>query len=729
MSSANHSSAFNSKEITDNGDLSEDFSRDTLDLASLINSDDIQKLMDDFYRLTGIGGALLDLKGDVIASVGWQDICMKFHRVHPETARNCMDSDLALTRDIQPGSMKIYRCKNNMIDVAMPVMVGNKHAGNLFSGQFFFEDQPPDYKVFQEQAGRFGFDEESYMAALKKVKLWNRETIETAMRFYSHLAGIISSVGYSNIKLSKSLDEQKKLVASLAASEERFARAMEVTQDGLWDWDISTDTVYYSPGYASMLGYDTTEVPAHVNSWLELIHPDDKDDALRANLDCIENRCESFAVEFRMQAKDGHWVWVQGRGKAFGRDATGRALRMVGTHTDITERKNAEEMQHKMQVQLSQAQKMESVGMLAGGIAHDFNNLLHAMSGNVQLIGRNISAEHPDSKRIQSINKSIDRAAQLVSKLLFFSRKAETHRKKLDLNREIKDATAILSRTIPKMIRIDLKLSNDALPVYADPVQVEQVILNLGTNAADAMPQGGLMLVETRRVSLEEDKYLGMPQGDYTVLCVSDTGTGMDKEVMEQIYDPFFTTKEVGRGTGLGLASVYGAVKAHNGHITCYSEPGQGTVFTIYWPIFSGKGCAEKNIEAESEPVSGSETILIVDDEQEIREVTKEILESWGYQVLSADSGEKALQIYNQQREDIDLIILDLNMPGMGGSQCLQALLEYDSKVRVLISSGYSVNGQAAKSLDSGASGFIGKPYQLKELMLKIREVLDSQNK
>lgn len=699
---------------------------DQIELSRLIKKEDIQKLMDDFYKLTNIGGALLDLRGNVIASAGWQDICVKFHRTHPDTARNCMESDRALTRSIKPGSMKIYRCKNNMIDVAMPVMVGKTHVGNLFSGQFFFEDEPPDIQVFREQARRFGFDEDEYLDALSRVKLWSRETIETAMNFYAHLAEVISSIGYANLKFESVLEKQKKLIVSVSSSEERFARAMEVTQDGLWDWDITNNEVYYSPGYAHMLGYKSTEVPNHLQSWLDLIHPEDKEAALKANVDCIENKRDSFSVEFRMQAKDGNWVWIQGRGKAFGRDEKGRALRMIGTHTNITERKNAQEARKKMQGQLIHAQKMESVGMLAGGIAHDFNNLLHAISGNIHLIAQDKPEGHPDNNRIKSINKSIERAGQLVSKLLVFSRKAETHRKNLNLNREVSEAAATLERTIPRMINIELKLSNDHPLIDADPIQVEQVILNLGSNAADAMPDGGRMLIETKKVHVDKDRYLGLPPGDYVALRVSDTGTGMDKKTMQKIYEPFFTTKEAGQGTGLGLASVYGVVKAHKGHITCYSEPGQGTIFNIYWPAISGHEAVEKIQDKEHELVKGSETILVVDDEEEIRELTKEILESWSYHVLSADSGERALKVYKQHGKDIDLIIMDLNMPGMGGSQCMQLLMEQDPMVRILVSSGYSANGQAGKVLESGAYGFIGKPYQLKELVRKVREMLDS---
>ena len=260
---------------------------------------------------------------------------------------------------------------------------------------------------------------------------------------------------------------------------------------------------------------------------------------------------------------------------------------VVALIRDITERKRAEEERDKLQSQLLQAQKMESVGVLAGGIAHDFNNLLHIMGGNLELLDMKMSEDHPGKKRVRTIRKSMDRAAQLVRQMLQFSRKAEAKRQDMDINHQVKEAAEMLERTIPKMISIELSLDKETRFINADPIQVEQILLNLGNNAADAMPDGGRLIIETSNVDVDEalaSEHTGLKKGEYVLLRVSDTGCGMDEETLDKVFDPFFTTKEVGKGTGLGLASAYGIVKAHDGYITCQSRPGKGTAFKVYWP-------------------------------------------------------------------------------------------------------------------------------------------------
>ncbi len=276
----------------------------------------------------------------------------------------------------------------------------------------------------------------------------------------------------------------------------------------------------------------------------------------------------------------------------------------------------------------------------------------------------------------------MDRAAQLVKKLLLFSRKADIKTQVLDLNREIRDVQNILERTVPKMVNIELILDENAWPVNADPIQVEQMLLNLGSNAADAMPEGGRLIIETANAALDQDfvrTHTGAKPGKYVLMTVSDTGCGMDKETLQHVFDPFFTTKGVGKGTGLGLASVYGIVKAHEGYILCYSKPGQGTAFKIYWPAAEQGEIEPDEIQAE-QAVSqdGTETILVVDDDDQIRELTSEVLEDSGYQVISASNGEQALDIFKEKAKDIDLVLMDLNMPGMGGSQCTRKMLTLD---------------------------------------------------
>lgn len=394
---------------------------------------------------------------------------------------------------------------------------------------------------------------------------------------------------------------------------------------------------------------------------------------------------------------------------------------------DITERKRSEEERDRLQKSLFQAQKMESLGILAGGVAHDFNNLLQIVGGNIEVLLAGKRPKHPDTARLRAASRSISRAGKLVQQLLLFGRKAIAQRTPLDLNREVRESLRILERTIPKMIRIENHLENGLWPVAADPVQVEQVLLNLGANAVDAMAGDGSLVVETKNLMCDPDTTGGseeIPPGRYVLLTVSDTGCGMNAEVLGRVFDPFFTTKEAGRGTGLGLATTYGIVKAHGGYIQCRSKPGQGTTFLIFWPALEGS-CPLENAAGTELPSGGSEVILVVDDEPDILDLTREYLESLGYRVLQAGDGESALETMDNMDRIPDLVLLDLNMPGMGGMQCLHRMLERNRSTRILVSSGYMEEDRSCIALASGAGGFIAKPYLMTDLATTIREILD----
>ncbi|TWI74208.1 PAS domain S-box-containing protein [Desulfobotulus alkaliphilus] len=427
-----------------------------------------------------------------------------------------------------------------------------------------------------------------------------------------------------------------------------------------------------------------------------------------------------------VERPDGSEVWLEIFGVPI-RNEGGEVWAGLVHFQDITARKKAEVEREKLQNQLFQAQKMESVGVLAGGVAHDFNNLIQVMRGNLELLSMETSLDVRSIKRLHVVTGAMDRAAKLVQQLLLFSRKVESGRMRVNLNQAIREVSRLLERTIPKMIAMELHLASDLGAVWADPVQMEQTLLNLANNAADAMPEGGRLIFETENVLLGEDFVRTHPElgaGFHVLLTVSDTGSGMDAATLKQAFDPFFTTKEVGKGTGLGLASVYGIVKAHGGHVLCYSEPGHGSTFRIYLPVLDQEVVQEKKQPDGDCSEKGYETILFVEDERHLRDLGQEAMEAFGYTVLTAGSGEEALDLYAEKGPEIDLVLLDLNMPGMGGQRCLLALLEKNPRVKVLVSSGYSANGQAAEVLASGAKGFIGKPWQLKDLKQKIRQVL-----
>jgi PAS domain S-box-containing protein len=450
----------------------------------------------------------------------------------------------------------------------------------------------------------------------------------------------------------------------------------------------------------------------------------------------IRNQEPLIIPEEKITFADGsvHWLTTI---KIPLKEEDGSCKSLLAVAMDITSRKQAETENEKLQTQLLQAQKMESVGILAGGVAHDFNNLLQAMNGNIQFLLEGWPEDHPKANRLQSLQQSIDRAAQLVRQLLLFSRKAEIQSRPVDLNREVENAMTLMERTIPRMITIQLHLDRNIWPVVADPVQIEQVMLNLGTNAVHAMPDGGTILIETGNVFLDEEfarMHPGSSPGRYVLLNVTDTGCGMDRETQSHLFDPFFTTKEVGKGSGLGLASVYGIIKSHKGYILCYSEPGQGTSFKIYLPAREAGATELRGQDTRDDPGGVTpqgfgETILVVEDEPEIRELTREALESLGYAVTCVESGEQALATFQRRGKDIDLILLDLNMPGMGGRLCMQALLRQYPAAKILIVSGYTANGHGRNALSSGAKGFLGKPYRMQDLAIKVREVLDDKRK
>lgn len=426
-------------------------------------------------------------------------------------------------------------------------------------------------------------------------------------------------------------------------------------------------------------------------------------------------------IECRITARDGSIKLVSWTVRTL-LDENSRRIGGLAIGQDITDKALLEE-------RLLQSQKMQAIGTLASGIAHDFNNILQAISGFVQLMSAVEDRDENDREHLGRIEQSTRRAAGLVEQLLTFGRRMEPKVKTVDMNKEIKNISDILSRTLPRMISIETRLSPDLKMISADPNQIEQMLLNLGSNAGDAMPDGGRLVIETWNFTADEEYcglHGGFTPGEYVQVFVSDTGQGMDQETRQHIFEPFFTTKEIGKGTGLGLFTVYGIVNNNNGRITCYSEPGLGTVFKIYFPalVEASQGRSAPDSE-RSKPKGGEETILLVDDEPAIIEVAGEMLSQHGYEIMIAISGEEALEIYKEDGIQIDLVVLDLGMPGMGGQAALRKIIEINPMAKVIIASGYSPNAQVKDAMDTGAAAYLSKPYRYSDLLKIIREVLD----
>jgi len=405
-------------------------------------------------------------------------------------------------------------------------------------------------------------------------------------------------------------------------------------------------------------------------------------------------------------------------------DAEGDFSRIRVTISDISERILIEKEKIKLESKIKQVQKMEALGTLAGGVAHDFNNLLMAIQSNVDLILLNKGASHPDYERLTSVEQQVKSCAGLTNQLLGFARGGKYEVMPANLNDILEKTTSLFGRT-RKQIDIHSKYQEAIWPVELDQSQIEQVLLNLLINAWHAMPAGGDIYIQTENVVLGKNyiRPYNIEPGKYVKLSIADTGVGMDEATQRRVFDPFFTTKELGRGTGLGLASVYGIIKNHGGSIEIFSEKGEGTSFTIYLPA-SEKGFVKPKGILE-EILMGTETVLIVDDEYVVIDVGQQLLRKMGYKVFAAAGGKQAIEILTTNKEEIDIVILDLIMPGLDGEETFDMLKEIKPEIKVLLSSGYSINSQATEILKRGCNGFIQKPFNIKDLSKKLREILD----
>jgi len=522
----------------------------------------------------------------------------------------------------------------------------------------------------------------------------------------------------ADLAIIRDITERKRVEETLHREKEKFRVLVEESPLGVSLIEKDGRYKYINPKFVEMFGYTLEDIPTG-RKWFKKAYPDKeyRDQVISTWITDLKKfkHGESRPRPFTVTCKDGSKKVINFRPVTM---ETGEQFIIC---EDITERKQLE-------AQLQQAQKMEAIGTLAGGIAHDFNNILQAIFGYTQILLMGKEPSNPDYEKLEAIEKSAQRASDLTKRLLIFSRKVESKLRPMDLNNEIEQVSKMLESTIPKMITIELHLVENLKIINADPVQIEQIMMNLGVNARDAMPDGGRLIFETENVILDEQyckTHLGARPGQYVKLSISDTGHGMDKEILRHIFDPFYTTKETGKGTGLGLAMVYGIVKSHSGYIMCYSEPDEGATFKIYFPIIEKE---TERVESKKEKVpieGGNETILLVDDEEAIRELAEDILTRFGYKVLMASDGETALEIYREKKEEINLVILDIIMPGIGGRKCLEELLKMNPKSRIIIASGYSINGPAKEVLKAGAKGFISKPYDMRGMLQTVRKILD----
>jgi len=510
------------------------------------------------------------------------------------------------------------------------------------------------------------------------------------------------------------ITRRKQVEQGLKDSELRYRTLFEESLDGVYSVFRDGEITDANASFCRLFGYSRDEM---IGKDIRELYFDPADrPRFRKEIE-EKGFVKDYEVKFRK--KDGTEVDCSLASSVyFGEDGSIAGYR--GILRDLTTHKA-------LQRQLLQAQKMESIGTLAGGIAHDFNNLLTVVMGFSELL---LAEKHEDSREyadLQKIFRAARNGSELVQRLLTFSRKSEPKPVPMNLNKQIVQVEKLLRRTIPRMIVISLDLSPDLPEIYADPSQVEQVLMNLAVNARDAMPDGGKVIVRTSMVTVDAEYsrlHVEAGPGEYVLMEVSDTGHGMDKDTVEHIFEPFFTTKEMGRGTGLGLAIVYGIIKQHNGFITVYSEVGRGTVFRVYLPAIPADEAPEVE-DSGVMPAFGTETVLLVDDEELVRELGARILTKHGYTILQAGNGKEALDLFKKERSRISLVILDLIMPRMGGAECLKELFKLDADVKVLVASGYSADSSVREIVQMGAKGFVTKPFRVNDLLRDVRNLLD----
>ncbi len=703
---------------------------------------------------------------------------------------------------------------------------------------------------------------------LHKNGIFKDETIEfrtsAGGTVYALWSGEAITLGNRPVMLSMIYDRtgQKQMEDALRESEQRLSLALDAVSDGVWDWRIDTNSVYFSPRWYTMLGYEPYELPQTFDTWRRLLHPADLP-AAESVVDQHLTSAEPFELEFRMITKGGDYKWIFARGKTVEKDAQGNALRMLGTHMDITgrkqteqqlreseekyrriaenitdvvwttdlnlnptfisssiqkllgetpeehmrrsmaekyppvyldkiyqvlaeelekendpasdktrarlievehykadgstvwvsmnisairdengslvglqgvtrdvtERKKREQDQEKLQAQLHQAQKMESVGRLAGGVAHDFNNKLAIINGYAEMAADMIDPSDPVRETIRDIHTAGQQSAGIVRQLLAFARKQTISPVQLDLNETISSMLKMLQRLIGENINLAWHPGSNLKPVKMDPSQVDQIMANLAVNARDAISDVGKLTIETKNTMVDADYCKSNPEaipGRYVMIAVSDDGCGMEKEVKNRLFEPFFTTKEIGKGTGLGLPTIYGTVKQNNGFINVYSEPGKGTSFKLYFPSLETEESSAHAAKGTNDQVpAGTETILLVEDEKAILQMSAQMLERLGYTVQSTANPFAAVQLAKAYPETIHLLITDVVMPEMNGRDLSSQLIQVHPGLKTLFMSGYTADVIAHHGvLDQGVQ-FIQKPFSLRDLAKKVREVIE----
>jgi PAS domain S-box-containing protein len=804
--------------------------RDLVDLKRL------QEVFTNFAHSTGFTTDLVSHPDQQqLTRSGRRSICAEFHKQCPASQAQCDEHNAATASKLAADSrLRVCTCGLGMVDGAAPIIVRGVHVANLFTGQVFLE--PPDIERFREQALTFGYDEQSYLEAVREVPVVSETAFRSTSELLRDMTVLLAEQGLANIAtreaenllhavFDNTLDfigmltedgaiikanrsslkfggvrsedvigqpfwetpwwadnaEQRQRVRNAiqrAASGERVAfEASHIMPDGSQRHvDLSITPVKDDAGNVTHLipeGHDVTgrrraeqavarekalldrtieSIPGILylfnhegkflrwNNNVEAVSGYSSSEISRMGpMDFIDPRdrelvgeriAEVFetgesAVEARFLTKNGDSIPFVLTGKRITFDGV---LCQVGVGIDISERERAEKEKAVLEEQLRQSQKMEALGRLAGGVAHDFNNILTGIIGYGETALRRLERTDPVRADIREILDAGERAAGLTAQLLAFSRKQVISPRVIRPNEILERSQKMLRRIIGEDIELVFRPAPDLTCIEADPAQIDQILVNLAVNARDAMPDGGRLIVETRNETVDEAfcaSQVDAQPGEYLMLTVADTGHGMDASVLSNIFDPFYSTKALGKGTGLGLATVFGIVKQNGGFIRVASEPGLGTTFEVYFPS-TDEQAEPLPAEEPSELPHGTETILLVEDEPTVRDLGKGILEQFGYTVIDMEDGQKACGHCEANDDAIDLLVTDVIMPGMNGLELHRELLKTRPGLKVLFMSGYTADVIGLDGELEEGMGFLQKPFSLKRLIRNVRAMLDA---
>jgi signal transduction histidine kinase len=525
----------------------------------------------------------------------------------------------------------------------------------------------------------------------------------------------------ASLLLLRQLGLREAVESSLLKRDQELIAAQRIAGFGVARFDSQNFRAEVAPQFSRMLGLPAATTEITIEQVLQRLIESDQPVFRQAFESCVESG-KPWQLEVQLKLDDGteRIMWTEG-GKHADEDA--KDSDVLAIFHDVTEHRLAEQRSN-------QSERLAAIGRLTGGVAHDFNNILTVIIGRSGLLLAQLAPDSPDKTSIEEIDRAAQRAAGLTRQLLAFSRKQILQAKVMDLNTVVTDIESMIRRLIGEDIQLVLNLEPSLGQIKGDQGQLEQVLMNLAVNSRDAMPLGGMLIIETNNVSLDENyarNHITVEAGNFVLLAVSDTGMGMEKDVQEHIFEPFFSTKPAGKGTGLGLSTVYGIIKQSGGNIWVYSEPGKGTTFKIYLPRIGEAPQAKSSEERVAPPVRGSETILLVEDEDSLRHLARDVLEMNGYRVIDAPNGSSALELYNQQDDRVHLLLTDVVMPGMSGRELAERATQLDPELKVIYMSGYTDDTVVLHAVFDEGIDFIQKPFSPDSLAEKVRVVLDKE--